>query len=222
MGLGPLHDFSLEVARARASAARQLLKDGIDPLDVRQAERDAQAAKAAKQLSFADAAQKYFDQHQAKWTNAKHRAQFLSTLQEYAFPVIGKLPVAMIDTPLVLKVIEPIWNSKAVTANRVRNRIEAVLGWATASGYRTGDNPARWKGHLATVLPAKGQIKKVVHHLAMPYGDVPAFVAALQTHQGIAPQGSGVPDPDRRPQRRGNASEVVRDRPRGEGVDGSG
>jgi integrase len=99
--------------------------------------------------------------------------------------VIGKMPVAMIDTTLVLKVIEPIWKDKTVTANRVRSRIESVLGWATASGFRTGDNPARWRGHLKEVLPAHGKIAKVEHHKALPYKDMAAFMAELATRKGI-------------------------------------
>jgi integrase len=185
MGLGPLRDFTLDEARERARKARQLLRDGIDPLDAKKAERDAQALDAAKRLTFEEAARQYFDQHERKWSNEKHRRQFLSSLTTYAFSVIGKIPVAMIDTTLVLRVVEPIWHTKAVTAGRVRNRIEAVLDWSGARGYRTGPNPARWKGHLETILPAKTLIKKVIHHRAMPYDEVPAFMTELATHEGI-------------------------------------
>ena len=186
MGLGPVGDFTLEEARERARKARQLLRDGIDPLDARKAERSAQALEAAKAVTFKEAATQYFDQHERKWRNAKHRAQFLSTLESYAFPVLGKLPVAAIDTGLVLKAIEPIWQSKTETANRVRGRIESVLDWATVRGYRTGDNPARWKGHLAEVLPARGQISPHQHHAALPFAEVPEFMAQLATREGIA------------------------------------
>lgn len=183
MGLGPLRDFDLEEARQRARKARQQIRDGVDPIDAVKAERDARALEAAKNITFKVAAQQYFDGHEQKWSNLTSRKQFLVSLEEYAFPVIGKMPVAMIDTTLVLKVIEPIWNNKNVTANRVRSRIESVLGWATARGYRVGDNPARWKGHLREVLPAHG---KVEHHKALPYKDIAAFMAALAIHQGIA------------------------------------
>jgi integrase len=184
MGLGSAFDFSLAEAREERDRLRKLLKRGVDPLEARKAERAVRAAEDAKRLTFEEAARRFLDGHAAKWSNTKHRAQFLSTMAAYVFPVIGRLPVAMVDTALVLKVVEPIWKTKTATANRVRNRIENVLGWATASGYRSGDNPAKWRGHLAAVLPAKAQIAKVEHHRAMPYSEVPAFVAALAKHKG--------------------------------------
>jgi integrase len=185
MGLGPLHTFTLEEARARARQARQQLADGIDPLDARRAERAERALEAAKAVTFADAARKYFDQHEGKWKNRKHRAQFLATMSAYALPVLGRLPVAAIDTGLVLRCIDPIWQSKTETASRVRGRIEAILDWATVRGYRGGDNPARWKGHLGEVLPARSQIKKIQHHPALPFAEVPDFVAQLAGREGM-------------------------------------
>jgi hypothetical protein len=145
MGLGPLYTVNLEEARERARQARLQLLDGIDPLDAREAKRAANALEAAKAITFETAARTYFDQHERKWKNAKHTAQFLSTLRDYVFPKIGNLSVAAIDTGLVLKCIEPIWQEKTTTADRVRGRIENILDWATVRGYRTGDNPARWK-----------------------------------------------------------------------------
>jgi integrase len=186
MGLGALADFTLDEARERARQARQLLADGIDPLVRRQEERATRALQAGKAITFQDAAQQYFDQHERKWKNAKHRAQFLSTIKEYAFPVLGKLPVGAIDTGLVLKAVEPIWHEKTETASRVRGRIESVLDWATVRGYRTGDNPARWKGHLSEVLPARGEIAKVQHHPALPFAEVPAFMADLARRDGMS------------------------------------
>jgi integrase len=186
MGLGPLHTFDLQQARERARRARQQLFDGSDPLEARAAERAARALEAARTITFEKAARQYFDAHERKWKNAKHRAQFLSTLTDYAFPTIGRLPVAAIDTGLVLKCIEPIWNEKTETANRVRGRIESVLDWATVRGYRTGDNPARWRGHLSEVLPARETIQKTVHHAALQFGDLPAFMAALGQREGVA------------------------------------
>jgi len=188
MGLGPLHSFTLEEARERARRARQLLADGIDPIEARQAERAARALSEAKTMPFREAAIQYFDTHERKWRNAKHRAQFLSTLESYVFPVIGKLPVSAIDTGLVLACIEPIWHTKTETASRVRSRIERVLDWATVRGYRTGDNPARWKGHLSEVLPSRSQLAKVEHHPALPYDELPAFIAKLKEREGIAAQ----------------------------------
>ena len=186
MGLGPLHTVGLKDARDRAHMARRLLLDGIDPLDARKAERAAQALEAARSLTFEQAAQQYFEAHEQKWRNAKHRQQFLNTLKAYAFTKIGKFPVAAIDTGLVLKCIEPIWSDKTETASRVRARIEAVMDWATVRGYRKGDNPARWKGHLDNVLPARGQIQKTTHHAALPYAELAVFMAALSQREGVA------------------------------------
>jgi hypothetical protein len=162
-GLGPLHTFSLKEARERARAARQLLHDGIDPIDHREAVRVAARAAKAKALTFREAAQRYFDQHEKGWRNAKHRAQFVSTLKTYAYPVLGNMAVSDIDTPAVLRAIEPHWLTKTETMSRVRGRIESVLDWATVRGYRSGDNPARWKGHLSEVLPARAKVAKVQH-----------------------------------------------------------
>lgn len=198
MGLGPLHTIDLAEARARARRARQQLLDGLDPLAARQAEQAARKAAEEKQLSFVDAAQQHFDQHQQKWGNTKYRAQFLSTLQEYAYPIIGAVPVGNIDTAAVLRVLEQkvkaergypagvFWHARPQTANRVRRRIEAVLDWAAVRGYRTGDNPARWKGHIGEVLPARGEVAPVVHHAALPYAEMPAFMAALRGRAGVA------------------------------------
>jgi integrase len=186
MGLGALADFNLEEARERARKARQLLADGIDPIDARAAQKAAEALDAAKTITFETAAQQYFDQHELKWKNVKHRAQFLSTLKQYAFPKIGKLSVADIDVGQVLKCIEPIWQNKTETANRVRGRIEAVLDWATVRGYRKGDNPARWKGHIENVLPARGKIQKVVHHPALPYDELSSFMTSVKEREGMA------------------------------------
>jgi len=184
MGLGPLHTVSLQEARERARKARGQLLDGIDPLEARKAEHTRRALEAAKTISFEDAAVAYFNDHEKKWRNAKHRAQFLSTLQSYAFPTIGRLSVADIDTGLVLKCIEEIWKTKTETASRVRGRIEAVLDWATVRGYRTGDNPARWHGLISEVLPARGKAQKTVHHAALPFPELPAFMATLREREG--------------------------------------
>ena len=186
LGLGPADTFSLKEARERARAARQLLVDGIDPIDHRKAEKAKLAAAKAKLLIFREATQRYFDQHEGKWRNPKHRAQFLSTLKQYAFPMLGNMAVSAIDTPAVLRAIEPIWMEKTETASRVRGRIESVLDWCTVRGYRTGDNPARWKGHLSEVLPARGQVAKVNHHAAMPFAELPPFMAELRQREGVA------------------------------------
>jgi integrase len=186
MGLGSARLFTLAEARERARRARQKLVDGIDPLQSRRTEQAAQRLASLKAISFAEATKGYFAQHETKWRNRKHRAQFLSTLQTYVFPKIGMLPVAEIDTAVVLKCVEPIWRNKTETASRVRGRIESVLDWATVRGYRNGDNPARWKGHLDQVLPRRTQVAKVEHHRAMPYQNVPAFMAALREREAVA------------------------------------
>ena len=179
LGLGTLRDFSLKEARERARRARQLLADGVDPIDAKRAQR------AVPTLTFAQAVAIYAKLHEQKWTS--RRPQFLSSLRQHAFPILGDLPLAVIDTPAMLRVLEPIWISKTETANRVRQRIEAVLDWATASGHRPkGDNPARWKGHLAMILPTPGAIVKVQHHAALPWVEIGAFMGELRGREGVA------------------------------------
>lgn len=196
-GLGSLDDFSLKEARERARAARQKLADGIDPIDARRAARAALAVEAAKVITFEKAARQYSEQNEPRWTNRKAAAQFLSTMRDYVFPVFGNVSVADVDTGLVLKALErehpqrhgmSIWRAIPETANRVRGRIENVLDWATTRGYREGDNPARWRGHLENVLAARGQIQRVEHHPAMAYVELPPFIAALSERDGVAAQ----------------------------------
>ena len=186
MGLGPLHTIGLAEARDRAKRARQQLLDGIDPLDHKRAQRQQQALQAARAMTFEQAARTWHSQHERGWKNPKHGRQVLETLATYAFPKIGNLPVGEIDTGLVLKCIEPDWATKTETMSRVRGRIESVLDWCTVRGYRSGDNPARWKGHIAEVLPARGKIAKPVHHAALPYTQIAEFVAELRTREGVA------------------------------------
>ncbi|MHC2318377.1 integrase [Bradyrhizobium diazoefficiens] len=189
MGLGPLGDFSLKEARARAKAKRQLLADGIDPLDQKKADKTAKALAAAKAITFEEAARQYFDQNSKKWRNTKHRAQFLSTLTQYAFPKIGGLAVADVDTGAVLRVLEQkhadypdinLWEAIPETASRLRGRIEQVLDWARVRNYRDGENPARWEGHLEHSLLARSAIQRVKHHPALHRDDVPDFIKALR------------------------------------------
>jgi integrase len=186
MGLGPCHTVDLKRARSKAREARLLLLENIDPLDHRDAERAKLKAAKAKQITFAEAAQKYFDQHETKWRNRVHREQWLTTLKTYAFPVFGDMPVAEIDTAMVLKAIEPHWLTKTETMSRTRGRIESVLDWCTVRSYRGGDNPARWKGHLAEVLPKRSQVAKVEHHPALHYTEVGAFMMKLRQREGTA------------------------------------
>lgn len=186
MGLGPTHTIGLADARARCLNCRRQLLDGIDPIDSRNAERASQRIEQADEMTFKQCAEKYIEAHRAGWKNAKHADQWTNTLTTYADPVFNSRPVSAIDTTLVMKVLEPIWATKTETASRLRGRIESVLDWATVRGYRTGENPARLKGHLDTLLPKRSRVQKVVHHPALPYVDVAAFTKTLQSQEGIA------------------------------------
>lgn len=189
LGLGPIHTVSLADARMRARAGRLQLLDGIDPV---QAKREAKAAAkltAARKLTFAEAAEAYFKQHRASWRSQKHAHQWMSSLQAHAFPVLGFMDVAMITTPDILRVIEPLWHDRTVTGDRVRNRVESVIDWAVVRGHRpAGTNPARWSGHLDQVLPAVKAVAKPVHFAALPVPELPMFMAKLRGQQGVAPR----------------------------------
>jgi integrase len=186
MGLGSARDFTLSGAREKARKARQLLHDGVDPLEAKKAERAAQALASAKIMTFKQCADAYIKANQGGWKNEKHRAQWNTTLASYVLPKIGALPVGEVDIGQVLRCIEPIWREKTETASRIRGRIESILDWATVRRYRQGDNPARWSGHLEHVLPAKSKVAKVNHHAALPYRELPAFMAVLRQREGIA------------------------------------
>jgi integrase len=186
LGLGPLHAFSLDEARERARQARQLLADGIDPIEHRKAERTQQALEEAKAVSFKQCAQQFYEAHEASWNSRKHRMQFMNTLRDYAFPTLGALPVGQIDEAMVLAVLRPIWSTKGPTARRLRHRIAAVLDYAAAAKYRTGTNPARWEGHLEHLLADPTKVTPVVHHPALPYAEVAAFIADLRGRVGVS------------------------------------
>jgi len=186
MGLGRYPDTSLVEARRKAAEQRKLREQGIDPLKARDDRRATQALASAKTLTFDQCRRAYIAAHRAGWRNAKHGAQWTATLDTYVTPVFGKLPVQAIDVSLVMKAIEPIWPSKPETASRVRGRIECILDWAGARGYRSGENPARWRGHLDKLLPARSKVRKVKHHAAMPYGEVTAFMEQLRDRTAIA------------------------------------
>jgi integrase len=179
MGLGRYPEVSLATARVRTFENRQLLAEGVDPIERRVAARAARRIEDAKTITFDDCARKYIDAHESGWRNAKHRLQWTGTLKGYASPVFGKLPVAAIDTGLVMRVLEPLWNEKPVTASRIRGRIESVLDWAKVRGYRTGENPARWRGHLDHLLPIASKVKTVKHYAALPYADIGALIRDL-------------------------------------------
>jgi integrase len=185
MGLGPLHTIRLAEARERARAARKLLLDGVDPIDAREAQRAAQRVSSATTITFEDAAERYIEAHSAGW-GPKQEPEWRSTLTRFAYPVIGSLQVSAINVALVTRTLEPIWNVKPETASRVRQRIEAILGWATVHGYRQGENPARWGGFLDNLLPKKSKVAPVVHHSALPYQEIAGFMADLRLRDGVA------------------------------------
>jgi integrase len=184
-GLGPLHTVGLAEARERAKRARLQLLDGVDPVDAKRAAKAQRALEAAKAMSFRECAMAYIAQRETKWRNAVHRVQWSASLRAYVFPVIGELLVNTIDTGLVLKCIEPHWSAKTETMSRVRGRIEAILDWAQVRGYRSGENPARWRGHLEHLLPARTRLD-VEHFAALPYAELPAFMIELRACQGAA------------------------------------
>ena len=172
MGLGSFPDVGLAEARERAARYRKQVKEGIDPIEARQTER-------GKTPTFTTCAARYIRAHRHGWKSAKHARQWVSTLKTYAQPVIGKKKVDAIVTEDILKILSPIWTTKTETAKRVQSRIENILDYAAAHKYRDPMNPARWRGHLDKLLPKPTRVKKVTHHPAMPYTEVPAFMAEL-------------------------------------------
>src|SRR5262249_52985967 len=191
MGLGPLGSpplhtvVSLEQARMKALDARRLRHEGIDPIEARRAARAQKHLDDAKALTFQQCAERYIASHRAGWRNGKHAEQWESSLRRFAFPVFGALPVQAIDTALVMKVIEPIWTETPETASRVRGRIESILDWAKARGYRAGENPAWWRGHLDHLLPARSKVRKGEHYAAIPYDQLPGLMVELRGQEGI-------------------------------------
>lgn len=186
MGFGPLHTITLANARTLAQDARKLLLEGVDPIEQRNAKREAAARAAAAVMTFKQCAEAYIESNKAAWGSTVHARQWPSTMRDYVYPVIGETPVGEIDVSLVLKVVEPIWTAKNETASRVRQRIEKVLSWATVSGYRSGENPARWAGHLDQMLPAKSKVAKVEHQPAMDYSQLPEFMALLRRRKSTS------------------------------------
>jgi integrase len=185
MGLGGFPDVPLMAARERAREARDLIAHGIDPVEQKKAARAALMAAEAKVITFDECARRFMDSKTKEFSNPKHVAQWRATLDTYASPFICKLAVDRIELAHVVQVLEPIWSSKTETASRVRGRIESVLSWATVSGFRTGENPARWKGGLDIVLPKPRKISKVKHHAALPWQEVPAFMPELRQVGGM-------------------------------------
>ena len=186
MGLGPFDDVPLGEAREAAAVARKQLRAGLDPIAAREAARKATTAARAAALTFAQVVDRYLAAHEASWKNEKHRAQWRTTLDTYAAPVMGALPVGDVETGHVMQVLEPMWQDKPETASRLRGRVEAVLDYATARGWRKGDNPARWRGHIANLLPRRTKVRAVEHHPALPWSEMAAFMALLRAQEGTA------------------------------------
>jgi integrase len=186
MGLGSLDTVGLAQAREKAAECRRLRQEGIDPINARDSQRASAAAENAKLMTFDQCAAGYISAHRAGWRNTKHASQWQNTLATYVSPVFGKLAVRAIDVGLVIKTLEPIWSKKPETASRVRGRIEAVLDWAAARGFRDADNPARWKGRLDQLLPRRSKVRAVEHHAALPYDKVGSFMLELREREGVA------------------------------------
>ena len=194
VGLGSYPEVSLAEARDRARELRKQVRDGVDPVLKRQAVKVQSALETAKAKNFEECADAYIDANRAGWKNEKHAQQWQNTLATYVHPKFGHLPVASIDTGMVLDVLQQsvgssgqtLWLNKTETASRLRGRIESILDWATFRGYRQGNNPARWKGHLEHELPARNKVQKVEHHAALPYAEIPAFMAELRLKEGVS------------------------------------
>lgn len=185
MGLGSLNAFSLAEARVRAKAQRKLLADGIDPLATKRSDQLTRRMAEASIITFDQAATAFITANSPAWRNAKHADQWRNTITTYASPTIGALPVSKIDTAHVLRILTPIWLEKTETAVRLRGRIEKILDWAKAQGYRSGDNPAAWRGRLdAGLLPSPSKVANAGHHAAIPWSDIGAFMVALRAAQG--------------------------------------
>lgn len=185
MGLGPFHTISLAEARDKAETCRALRIRGLDPLEERFKQEQAAAAQATEAVTFEKCAETYIAAHKAGWKNSKHAEQWTATLQTYVYPIFKDKPVALIDDALVLKVLQPIWKEKTETASRIRGRIERILDWARVMKYRTGDNPARWKGHLDHLLPKRSKVATIVHHAALLIDETPAFIRTLRREETV-------------------------------------
>lgn len=186
LGIGNYPMVSLARARDEAYEYRKRIRDGVDPLAQKREIRSALRAQQAGEKTFKECAEAYIEAKAIEWKNPKHRQQWENTLATYAYPKIGAMVVADIALPQVLSVLEPIWTDKTETASRLRGRLESILDWATVRQYRNGDNPARWKGHLDTILPARGKVQKIEHHPAMTIDDTPAFWRALGVKDGMS------------------------------------
>lgn len=194
IGLGGFPEVSLAEAREKARELRKQIRDGNDPVIERRTAKVQAIQEVLKTKTFKGCADAYIQANRAGWKNEKHVQQWENTLATYVFPTLGHLPVTVVDTGLVLKVLQQevekgkgsLWLTKTETASRLRGRIESILDWATFRGYRQGENPARWKGHLEHELPARNKVQRVAHHAALPYAEISAFMAELRSMEGIS------------------------------------
>jgi integrase len=186
MGLGPVTTVSLAEARQAVAYCRQQVRDNIDPIKRREEERERARLTDVRAMTFDQCRDAYIASHSAAWRSTKHGFQWKQSLEDYVSPIFGSLPVQAIDVALVMKALEPVWSVKPTTASRVRGRIEVILDWATVRGYRSGENPAAWRGRLSHLLPARSRVHKVEHHAAMPYDGLGTFLVSLRARDGIA------------------------------------
>jgi integrase len=185
MGLGAADVVTLKRARELVLEQRRLLAEGIDPLEQRQAKRTAATVDAAGAVTFKEFALDYIRSHRHAWRSEVHALQWETSLERFVYPIIGGLPVRAIDTPLVLRVLQPIWHTIPETGSRVRGRLERILSAAKVAGLRSGENPAAWRNHLEALLPKASKLRKVEHYAALPYQEIAAFMQALQTRKGM-------------------------------------
>ncbi len=185
LGLGSAASVSLATARSLAGDARRQLDLGQDPIEAKRTAEKEAAADKARSMTFKECAEAYMAAHEPSWKNAKHCEQWHSTLRRYLYPKFGGVAVSAVTTEMVLDAIQPIWHSMPETASRVRGRIEVVIDWAKARGAFSGENPARWRGHLANLLPKPSRVAKVEHHAAMPFDELPAFMSELRAATGL-------------------------------------
>jgi integrase len=186
MGLGSVKVLSLARARAKATACRSQLADDIDPIEARRAARKSAQQYLSRTVSFRHCAERYIAAHEAAWKSQKHREQWGASLELHVYPIFDAVAVSAIDTNLVMQVLEPLWNKRPKTAERIRGRIERILSWAKVRGYRHGENPALWRGHLDQLLPATRKISNIRHHAALPYQHIGTFLAKLRQTQWLA------------------------------------
>lgn len=184
-GLGPFPEVSLAEAREAAVNFRRQVRNGQDPVEEKRKAKASAQAEQAKSVTFDWCAEKYIAAHKPSWKNPKHGEQWTNTIATYVSPIMRSTAVDRIETAHIMRVLEPIWTTKAETASRVRGRIESILSWAAVRKFRSGENPARWKGHLDSLLPARKKISRVQHHPALPWQDMSVFMAELKQQAGV-------------------------------------